>query len=882
MRHKIFLMLGVFFAIFCVSSVVPAQPPFQVTHESSDLTAMTFAWSPDGTQFVYTALCDDEVKLYRINWDGTNKILLADSVMTGYGGPVDWKGSDIVFKAIASSGTYPYNMLLRRIDPDGTNEKTLYGPYWYGDLVLRSGGNWLLFREAPLGWWIAKRIDMNGSNVQTVSHSKLVQGIGWLGKSHILYTQGSNYFTPCKLYSVDFNGANLATLTPVDLVNNAQFSASPDSSKILYCNGTSANWDIWIMDSDGSNKNQLTFHPKFDYLSWPLQNVWSSDYQSFFLVSRRSSKGDIYKMNIDGTGLTQITFSDSLDVMPNVSPDGKKLAFLSNRDGNTNIWVIDFEKVHVFAPDTTEEGNKTIEIPIRVTDLTNKGVYSFGMTIETDPNILVPKDVITTGTLTESWGPATHNINGGKIQVAHAGFTPLAGSGTLIYVQYQVPPTVAHNATTRITMTDIIFNDGQPESVVHNGSFTVIWEFDVSGNIKYYSNDIPLPNVDVSLDGHQMTTGNNGDFEFLDIPYGDYTLHPEKTGDASHAIGPYDAALILLSTVQLITLTPYQMIAADVTGSGTISGFDASYVLRYYVGLEPEFPVEKDWTFVPLGFPISTTNWSSAPDSIRYEPLNADKTDQDFAGIVYGDVSGNWQLPAATPGQWLAHSNSQPKLLIDKIQKQKNGNFTIPVVIADVSDLVAIGLSCQYDQHQLQFIAAELTSTSAMSPMIFSKDNNGTIRLGIATAHSIKENSVTINLHFKPNNSIEQIKPGSFSIQELSVNGNTFQVNSGPIETEFEPVLPEQYDLSQNYPNPFNSETLVKYQLPKSEFLTIKIYNLLGQKIRTLVAEDKEAGYYQIIWNGRDDWNQQVGSGEYLCQMRSGDFIAVRKVVLIR
>jgi hypothetical protein len=64
--------------------------------------------------------------------------------------------------------------------PDGTNEKTLYGPYWYGDYVLRPGGGWLLFREAPGGWWIARRIDMNGSNVKTLSHDNLSRELaGW-------------------------------------------------------------------------------------------------------------------------------------------------------------------------------------------------------------------------------------------------------------------------------------------------------------------------------------------------------------------------------------------------------------------------------------------------------------------------------------------------------------------------------------------------------------------------------------------------------------------------------------------------------------------------------------------------------------------------------
>jgi len=93
---------------------------------------------------------------------------------------------------------------------------------------------------------------------------------------------------------------------------------------------------------------------------------------------------------------------------------------------------------------------------------------------------------------------------------------------------------------------------------------------------------------------------------------------------------------------------------------------------------------------------------------------------------------------------------------------------------------------------------------------------------------------------------------------------------------------PQQFFLSQNYPNPFNAKTRFKYRLPKSGYVTIKIYNLLGQKIRTLDAENKEAGCYQITWDGRNEWNEMVSSGEYLCQMKAGDFVAIRKLVLIK
>ncbi|MEE4311778.1 MAG: SdrD B-like domain-containing protein [candidate division KSB1 bacterium] len=77
-------------------------------------------------------------------------------------------------------------------------------------------------------------------------------------------------------------------------------------------------------------------------------------------------------------------------------------------------------------------------------------------------------------------------------------------------------------------------------------------------------------------------------------------------------------------------------------------------------------------------------------------------------------------------------------------------------------------------------------------------------------------------------------------------------------------LLPTDYALSQNYPNPFNPETKIDYQLPEISRVTMKVYNILGQHVITLVDQQMEAGYHHIVWNGRNQFGSQVGSGIYL------------------
>ena len=101
-----------------------------------------------------------------------------------------------------------------------------------------------------------------------------------------------------------------------------------------------------------------------------------------------------------------------------------------------------------------------------------------------------------------------------------------------------------------------------------------------------------------------------------------------------------------------------------------------------------------------------------------------------------------------------------------------------------------------------------------------------------------------------------------------------------------EPVAstPISFELLQNYPNPFNATTTIRYRLSatKPTQTTIKILNILGQEIKTLVAEKQSAGDYRIAWDGLDNSGKPVSSGVYLYSIRSGRYYATKKLVYIK
>ena len=94
--------------------------------------------------------------------------------------------------------------------------------------------------------------------------------------------------------------------------------------------------------------------------------------------------------------------------------------------------------------------------------------------------------------------------------------------------------------------------------------------------------------------------------------------------------------------------------------------------------------------------------------------------------------------------------------------------------------------------------------------------------------------------------------------------------------------IPTEFKMHQNYPNPFNPTTTIKYDLPAKGKVSIQIYNALGQRVRTLVSKEQEAGYYETIWDATNEFGSKVGSGVYFYRINAGEFNAVKKMILLK
>ena len=133
------------------------------------------------------------------------------------------------------------------------------------------------------------------------------------------------------------------------------------------------------------------------------------------------------------------------------------------------------------------------------------------------------------------------------------------------------------------------------------------------------------------------------------------------------------------------------------------------------------------------------------------------------------------------------------------------------------------------------------------------------------------------------------LKPGHKFLEnpaELKLFVNPQLVHDGDV-FEFTPVweqepVPGSYVLKQNFPNPFNSGTTIRFSTTQNVRVKLEIFNILGQRVKTLINETMIADDHEIKWDGRNDSGNLLGSGIYFYRLRAGNFIKTRKMIFLK
>jgi hypothetical protein len=188
-----------------------------------------------------------------------------------------------------------------------------------------------------------------------------------------------------------------------------------------------------------------------------------------------------------------------------------------------------------------------------------------------------------------------------------------------------------------------------------------------------------------------------------------------------------------------------------------------------------------------------------------------------------------------------------------------------------------VGFAVTYDPARFEFVEAARAGDEAL----FLARPDGEGRIAVARAGEGGLDGSVARLIFRAKGEFEE--PGRFQIADgliLGADGLTAQVAPG-VALDLA-TAPAEFKLTQNFPNPFNPATTIKYNLADEAQVHLRVYNIVGQVVRTLVQERQAAGRYSVRWDGRDDRGLTVSSGIYFYQITAGKFKDVRKLMLLK
>jgi hypothetical protein len=252
----------------------------------------------------------------------------------------------------------------------------------------------------------------------------------------------------------------------------------------------------------------------------------------------------------------------------------------------------------------------------------------------------------------------------------------------------------------------------------------------------------------------------------------------------------------------------------------------------------------------------------------------------DLVGII-NIILGRWSGPSPSP-----YFGPMAIVRLDYEDMQPGTAGEIKV-LADLEVPVAgAQIQIDYDPQQLSFDAPRLSDWSNKFIAEYKDDKQGklTVLLYNLSNDPISRGEgrlFSLPVTVSPN-AVNKIKLGINQIVLADQNAVEIPVDYGKA------AVPKVFELSQNYPNPFNPTTTIKYTLPASGEgpgtlpTTLRIYNVLGEVVRTLVNEPKSPGVYYEVWDGKDDQGNPVASGVYLYKLGAGKFSETKKMVLLK
>jgi hypothetical protein len=372
-----------------------------------------------------------------------------------------------------------------------------------------------------------------------------------------------------------------------------------------------------------------------------------------------------------------------------------------------------------------------------------------------------------------------------------------------------------------------------------------------------------------------VTTDKQGQYAFGSVPTGgDYNIIPSKDGDDMNGISTLDIVMIQRHILGIEKLkSPYQLIAADVNSSRSITAGDLIELRKLILGLESGFVNNTSWRFVDAAYTFTNPAnpwYSDIPEKYKISKLTSDMN-INFVGIKIGDVNGT----ALTHNLKVNTENrSKFMLMLEDIHVRKGDIVQIPVSVSNASMLY--GLQGVLKSDGLKMLDIKSAGLSVLDGDVLSKDKNH-VALSVVTPQGQKladnEALFMIEVEAERDGQVRQmLSLGSDVTPEVYTDN--MEVKSLQLTWRDKPVLTPV--LMGTSPNPWNASTTIAVEMPKDGLVTFSVKDMTGRKIMS-TKESLQKGYNSLQITRSDIRH----SGVYVFEIRFEDKILSGKMIVI-
>ncbi len=284
------------------------------------------------------------------------------------------------------------------------------------------------------------------------------------------------------------------------------------------------------------------------------------------------------------------------------------------------------------------------------------------------------------------------------------------------------------------------------------------------------------------------------------------------------------------------------------------------------------------------------------PDDVTYSDGNGDGqiNMDDLAPVQqnWGQQHGNGD--SVFP---LGQQASVGQIYLQVAEHEPYAPFTTDILINGEANLYGMALNFCYYKEKIEIDSVEIGSSWGDEALFLYSDNADTGEVGIGISLKAVQpgpgqsvDGILARVWMRVRQDVPLNQPVIFRIEDLlavNASGECLMVtteNDGFV-TDVNEALTEKpltFQLYTNYPNPFNPSTVISYDIPRNVSVLLKIYDVLGHEVRTLVNQEQKSGNYAIEWDGRDNAGSMVSSGIYIYKIVAGDHVSTMKCMLMK